>query len=123
MGHYRLLDCSSLNRQAVHAGFNQKLNNQVAKSQHPKYPGGRIKYLHTKEIDSFHNVSGGGAHSKVRVTRMKDTGELKKPHPSIVKSRIADMNIFSPKRSFDYRISISIEEPGESQQCGRRALG
>lgn len=31
----------------------------------------------------------------------------------VEKTRIADMNIFSPKRLFDWRISVSMEMPGE----------
>lgn len=97
--------------QAVHHHFNQKLNAQVGISQHANYPGGKIRYQHTKEIDSFYSNQGDRS-KKVRVTRNKDSGELK-AGGSIIKSRVADMNIFSPKRKFDYRISISIEEPGE----------
>ena len=30
----------------------------------------------------------------------------------VLKARIADMNVYSPKRIFDFRISISTEIPG-----------
>jgi hypothetical protein len=35
------------------------------------------------------------------------------PKASVEKQRVADMNIFSPRRDFDFRISISIETPGK----------
>ena len=56
----------------------------------------------------------GGGRAKIRVTREEKSGQLKEGgKPSIEKSRVADMNIFSPKRAFDFRISISVEDPGK----------
>lgn len=95
---------------------------RATEAAQPGYTGAPIKYLHTKEIDAFYhstqNVSGGAVgKTKIRVTRDQITGQIKNndddTKASVRKSRIADMNIYSPKRGFDFRISVSVEEPGE----------
>lgn len=83
----------------------------------PNYPGAPIRYLHTREIDSFYHstrsISGGSAgKTKVRVTRDQSSNNST-IKSSVMKSRIADMNVYSPKRGFDFRISVSVEEPGK----------
>jgi len=91
---------------------------RATEAQAPGYTGAPIRYLHTREIDAFYNsqqTTAGGAvgKTKVRVTRDQATGQVKNdPKASVRKSRIADMNIYSPKRGFDFRISVSVEEPG-----------
>ena len=53
----------------------------------------------------------------------KDEKDRDKPTAKacVEKTRVADMNIFSPKRGFDFRISISVETPGgcDSMLCCR----
>lgn len=93
---------------------------RATEASQPGYSGAPIRYLHTKEIDSFYHstrsIAGGAAgKTKVRVTRDQITNQIKQNDPSVsvMKSRIADMNVYSPKRGFDFRISVSVEEPGE----------
>ena len=45
------------------------------------------------------------------MTRDQKTGQVKRV---VEKTRVADMNITSPKRFFDWRISVSLENEGES---------
>lgn len=92
---------------------------RATEAAQPGYTGAPIRYLHTKEIDAFYHssqtISGGAiGKTKVRVTRDQNSGQIKNdPKASVRKSRIADMNIYSPKRGFDFRISVSVEEAGE----------
>lgn len=97
--------------QSQHAHFNQLLNMRVEEAAQPSYPHARIRYTHTRELDTFHSVPAPtGGTRKVRVTRdQKDPTKVK----AVEKVRVADMNIFSPKRLFDWRISVSLEVPGE----------
>jgi len=82
-----------------------------------------IHYSHPKEHDEFYELTPEGKanlpesiqqflnpHHKprVRITHNKDDNSLK---ARIIKSRIADIEIYNPACDFDYRISISIESP------------
>ncbi len=69
----------------------------------------RIHYSHTKVIDSFHKAPDSA--SKIRVTTEEKTGSVKE---CIVKSRVADLNIYCPKRNVDWRISVNTEIPSGS---------
>lgn len=84
-----------------------------------------ILYDHPHEVDEFFELTNDGRQNlnssiqqylnpnhKPRVRRTKDrnTGQLK---AQIIKSRIADMEIYNPNTDFDCRISISIESPWE----------
>ncbi|KAM3582389.1 mRNA-capping enzyme subunit beta [Umbelopsis sp. WA50703] len=86
-----------------HKQYNVMLNELVQKS-----PGGeRVKYKHTRERDRFYKLSNG---RKIRVTTDQQTGEIV-PNGVLEKTRIADLNIYSPNQAFDYRISVSLESP------------
>lgn len=67
-----------------------------------------MKYERQHEVDCFHRMPEIGG--SVRVTRdaqsmiVKDKGIIKK-------KRLADINVFSPNRALDYRISVNVEEP------------
>lgn len=104
-----------------HKRYNQILNARVEESAQSAYPGSRIKYSHRYEVDEFHNdvplATPGGGRRKVRVTRDQKSGKII-DNGSICKERVADMNIFSPKRAFDFRISINLEIPGPSLSLG-----
>ena len=78
-----------------------------------------MTYKHTKEIDTFyeinqqaalklpHTVTNGPAHkAKVRITTDEKTGE---ELAKIIKTRVADIHIYSPRSLFDWRISVSVE--------------
>ncbi|KAJ2957954.1 hypothetical protein NQZ79_g6418 [Umbelopsis isabellina] len=47
---------------------------------------------------------------KIRVTTDQQTGEIV-PNGVLEKTRVADINIYSPNQAFDYRISVSLESP------------
>ncbi|SYW83203.1 related to CTL1 - RNA 5`-triphosphatase with manganese- or cobalt-dependent NTPase activities [Ustilago bromivora] len=92
-----------------HAQYNRILNSLVSRSAESSYTGAKISYQRRKEIDYFHPAPNG----KVRVTRDAETLAIK-PGGIVQKQRIADLNIHCPNRLFDYRISISVENPGKS---------
>lgn len=86
-----------------------------------------IYYLHPHEYDEFYELTEEGRQNlpqsithwinprhKPRVRRTIDetNGTVK---AQIIKSRIADMEIYNPRCDFDYRISISIESPWEGE--------
>lgn len=85
----------------------------------------RIGFSHPHEYDEFYELTPEGQSNlppsivtylhpnhKPRVRRTIDetTNSIK---AQIIKSRIADIEIFNPRCDFDYRISISIESPWE----------
>lgn len=71
-----------------------------------------VRYERQHEIDCFHSIPEGGG--KVRVTRDAKT-MIVKEKGIMRKRRLADINIFSPNRALDYRISVNVEVPeGES---------
>ena len=94
--------------QRQHKHFNTLLNRRVEASASSSYTGSPIRYAHTREVDSFHPLT---SNRKVRVTRNQKTGMVERV---VEKTRVADMNIMSPKRCFDWRISVSLENQGLS---------
>lgn len=80
-----------------------------------------MSYVHTKECDAFYELSQAGHlglppsiraqlnprhRAKVRITTDQKTGkELAK----IVKARVADLDIYSPRTAFDWRLSVNLE--------------
>ncbi|KAG0216755.1 mRNA-capping enzyme subunit beta [Mortierella sp. NVP41] len=88
---------------AQHAHFNRCLNKSHEMSQQTE---SKVIYKHTYEIDQFH-TSGG---PKTRVTKDQKTGQVI-PNGIVRKDRIADLDIFSPRRPFDYRVSVNVEVP------------
>ncbi|BGP58549.1 hypothetical protein JCM8202_001213 [Rhodotorula sphaerocarpa] len=102
-------DADMSDRQHLH--FNHLLNARVEECADPSYPRARLRYTHTRELDSFHTVPSdvpGEPAVKVRVTRdQKDPSKVR----AVQKVRVADMNIHSPKRLFDFRVSVSLEIP------------
>ncbi|GAA5969170.1 hypothetical protein JCM3765_005745 [Sporobolomyces pararoseus] len=98
-----------------HKHFNTLLNARVVETSHPSYTKGRILYSHTKELDTFHTTQD---RRKIRLTRNEGKknsastgGDTGKDWKAVEKIRVADMNVFSPKRLFDWRVSISLENP------------
>lgn len=105
-----------------HKRMNQFLNSQVAKSKDPKSMRAEVNYKHTKEIDEFFQLdqagfdllppvtrqilAAGGARQRIRVTRDWKTGEVIR---ALIKHRISNMEISSPKTEWDYRIGINLE--------------
>ena len=80
-----------------------------------------MDYKHTKETDTFYDLSQSGLLAlpsslninprssnkiKVRVTHDQKSGkELAK----IVKTRLADIDVYSPQNQVDWRISVNVE--------------
>jgi len=80
-----------------------------------------MSYVHTKECDAFYELSQAGHlglppsiraqlnprhRAKVRITTDQKTGrELAK----IIKARVADLDIYSPRTAFDWRVSVNLE--------------
>lgn len=67
-----------------------------------------MRYERQHEVDCFHRMPEIGG--SVRVTRDAQTMTVK-DKGIIKKKRLADINIFSPNRALDYRISVNVEEP------------
>ena len=89
-----------------HAHFNGLLNILVSQTNDPSHKGSKVHYARQNELDLFYTVPGTS--DRIRVTRDEKTSATTS---SIVKRRIADLNIYSPRRVFDYRISINTETP------------
>lgn len=77
-----------------------------------------ISYAHKKERDSFYEISPKALphvvqnylnprhKPKVRVTTDQQTGAVL---ARIIKCRIADMDVYSPRTCLDWRISVNLE--------------
>ncbi|MCJ1366363.1 mRNA-capping enzyme subunit beta [Acarospora aff. strigata] len=119
------------NLRTQHRALNGFLNKALVDSQPPKQPTAKgamppkpripMSYVHTKECDAFYELSQAGHlalppsiraqinprhRAKVRITTDQKTGkELAK----IVKARVADLDIYSPRTAFDWRVSVNLE--------------
>ncbi|TDL22201.1 mRNA capping enzyme [Rickenella mellea] len=91
---------------AQHKHFNQLLNSLEASSRLPSHPTSPLRYTHTKLVDTFYG--GDSRDGKIRVTRDEKTGEVKE---CMRKVRLGDLEVFSPKRHADWRISVNVEIP------------
>ncbi|KAL2827432.1 CYTH-like domain-containing protein [Aspergillus cavernicola] len=105
--------------QAQHRAMNNFLNEAV-KASMPQANPGRIplSYAHKKERDTFFEVSPSDLppvirHNlnprhkpKVRVTVDQRTGEIL---GKIVKCRVADLDVHSPRTCVDFRVSVNLE--------------
>lgn len=94
--------------------------NEAVKMSMPQSNQGRIplSYAHKKERDTFYEVSPNELppvirqnlnprhKPKVRVTVDQRTGEVL---AKIVKCRIADLDVHSPRTCVDWRISVNLE--------------
>jgi hypothetical protein len=105
-----------------HKRMNMYLNSQVQKSKAPGAARPPIDYRHTYETDIFYEldqqgfstlnpivqrlISQAGSRQRVRVTRDKNTGEFLR---AIIKHRIGNLEVSSPKTEWDYRIGINLE--------------
>ncbi|KAG7088212.1 hypothetical protein E1B28_012229 [Marasmius oreades] len=86
-----------------HKHFNGLLNNLKMTSSQPGYASTPLDYHHSYHIDSFYESSG---RDRIRVTKEEKTGNILE---SIRKVRLGDLNIYSPKRNADWRVSVSLE--------------
>jgi hypothetical protein len=105
--------------------FLNNLSHRSFKEVHDGSNPGRecIRAAHTIEVDEFFELTREGLQElprsfleylprgrevKVRRTMSTKTNELR---AQIIKTRIADLEVYSPMTAFDYRISISLEIP------------
>ncbi|PGH10300.1 hypothetical protein GX51_00057 [Blastomyces parvus] len=103
---------------AQHRALNDFLNDTVKASI--SQPGTRIPltYAHKKERDTFYEISSSALppiiqhhlnprhKPKVRVTTDQRTGAVL---ARIIKCRIADLDVYSPRTCLDWRISVNLE--------------
>ncbi|TFK40867.1 mRNA capping enzyme [Crucibulum laeve] len=89
-----------------HKHYNLLLNNLKATSAQPTHPASPLAYNHLYLVDSFYATEGD--REKIRVTRDEKTGTVME---CMRKVRLGDLNIYSPKRNADWRISVNVEIP------------
>lgn len=88
-----------------HKHFNELLNG--LKLSPPSSATSSISYTHLRLIDSFYQSPD--SRDKIRVTRDEKTGKVEQ---CVRKVRLGDLDIYSPKRAADWRISVNVEVPG-----------
>lgn len=82
------------------------LNRLKVSSSQPSHPSSELAYAHHYLIDSFYPSDG---REKIRLTTNEKTGEVVE---CVKKIRLKDLNIYSPKRAADWRVSVNLEVPG-----------
>ncbi|KZT64003.1 mRNA capping enzyme [Daedalea quercina L-15889] len=87
-----------------HKHFNELLNS--LKVSPPSSATSSIDYAHLRLIDSFYQSPD--SRDKIRVTRDEKTGKVEQ---CVRKVRLGDLDIYSPKRAADWRISVNVEIP------------
>ncbi|KAK2738444.1 mRNA-capping enzyme subunit beta [Myotisia sp. PD_48] len=103
---------------AQHKSLNEFLNEAVKKSLMPGANRIPLAYAHKRELDTFYEISASALppvvqhhlhhhhKPKVRVTTDAQTGAVL---ARIVKCRIADLDVHSPRTFLDWRISVNLE--------------
>lgn len=106
------------NSQNQHKHFNTLLNSlKTASSAPPSSPSSPssplssspIGYTHLYLQDSFYPAPEGTDRDKIRVTRDEKTNTVIE---CMRKIRLGDLNVYSPKREADWRVSVNLEVPG-----------
>ncbi|KAI9833891.1 MAG: hypothetical protein M1819_003400 [Sarea resinae] len=129
--HLRVNFQSSMT-EAQHRTLNEFLNKALINSQPPKATPGSsepppprtrmpMRYVHTHERDSFYELQPHAYSTlppsiraqlnprhkvKVRVTTDQKTNKVL---AKIVKARVADLDVYSPRTAFDWRVSVNLE--------------
>ncbi|KAG9315747.1 CYTH-like domain-containing protein [Chiua virens] len=91
-----------------HKHFNTLLNELQRNSSEPSHPASPLEYKHFKLVDSFYPSGDARDREKIRVTREEQTGNVVE---ITKKKRLGDLNVYCPKRSADWRVSVSLEIP------------
>ncbi|KAJ6531012.1 mRNA triphosphatase CET1 [Mycena sp. CBHHK59/15] len=91
-----------------HKHFNTRLNELKMTSSQPSFPSTPLGYSHLHLVDSFYPTENPHDKDKIRVTRDEKTGSVVE---CMRKMRLGDLNIYSPKRAADWRVSVSLEVP------------
>ena len=87
-----------------HQSYNKVLNKLVDQSRKPVFRGSKVQYEHKYELDEFYRIESG----RLRVTKDAKTKVII-PGKSVIKDRVADLNVYIPTANLDYRISVSLE--------------
>lgn len=74
-----------------------------------------MEYTHLYLIDSFHAERG----EKIRVTTDEKTGKVVE---CIMKKTLGSLNVYSPVRSADWRVSVNMETPGKGRNNSKHSL-
>lgn len=106
-----------------HKAMNNYLNKQVQKSNLPDTVRSKVQYKHTKEEDEFYVLDQDAFNllppytrqligqtkkaQRIRVTR--DPNDPTKRPTALIKVRIENMEISSPRTEWDYRIGVNLE--------------
>ncbi|KAE9393868.1 mRNA capping enzyme [Gymnopus androsaceus JB14] len=98
-----------------HKHFNTLLNKLKISSSQPGYASSSpLDYHHLYLVDSFY-PSESNDRDKIRVTRDEKTGTVIE---CMRKIRLGDLNVYSPKRCADWRISVNLEVPVKQHPVG-----
>ncbi|GJJ15658.1 hypothetical protein Clacol_009936 [Clathrus columnatus] len=91
-----------------HQHYNGLLNSLgIPPQDSSAIPRTPLKYSHTRLVDTLY-PSPDNSHEKLRVTTDEATGKVVQ---CIKKIRLGDLNVYSPKRNADWRISVNLEVP------------
>lgn len=93
---------------AQHRHYNTLLNQLQQQSREPTHPSSPLGYKHVKLVDSFYASDNPRDREKIRVTRDEKTGTVLEV---MTKIRLGDLNIYCPKRTADWRVSVNLEVP------------
>ncbi|KAG5646494.1 hypothetical protein DXG03_003259 [Asterophora parasitica] len=102
------IDCRFESNMSVsqHKHYNTLLNNLKTASSQSTHPASPLGYSHLFLVDSFYATDERG--EKIRVTRDEKTSTVTE---CMRKIRLGDLNIYSPKRAADWRVSVNLEVP------------
>lgn len=107
-----IIECKSIrlisNRKNQHRHFNTRLNELKTSSAQTSHPAAPLGYKHLYLVDSFY-PSDDLRGEKIRVTREEKTGVVTQ---CVRKIRLGNLDIYSPKRAADWRVSVNLEVPG-----------
>ncbi|KAF7979998.1 hypothetical protein HWV62_40092 [Athelia sp. TMB] len=92
---------------STHKHYNELLNKLKLSSSQPGHPSTPLEYAHRYLSDSFYGSDARGG-DKTRLTRDEKSGEVVE---CVRKVRLSDLNIYSPKRGADWRVSVNLEVP------------
>ena len=99
-----------LSPKSQHKHYNTLLNTLKTSSDQPSHPSSPLSYAHRYLVDSFYTSDNPRDREKIRVTRDEKTGTVTE---CMRKKRLGDLNIYCPKRTADWRISVNLESPGQ----------
>jgi len=102
-------DCRFESNMSVrqHKHYNELLNRLMTESSRPDHHSSPVEYKHLHLVDSFYPCD---RRDKIRVTKDDKTGDVIE---CMRKIRLGDLNIFSPRRSADWRVSVNLEVPAQ----------